>query len=147
VRHYERTGVIAKPRRSPNGYRIFWSDALEQIILVQRAIAVGFTLKELAEIFAERDKGNPPSRKVRTIAARKLADLEDHLRETKILHTELGKTIADWDEQLANQSDENPPKLLESLAVSPTGNQRRKSKFTTKNLQVNNKINNKSEVK
>jgi DNA-binding transcriptional MerR regulator len=147
VRHYERNGVISKPRRAANGYRLYRSDALEQIILVRRAIAVGFTLKELAEIFAERYKGNPPCRKVRAIAARKLADLENHLREVKILYAELSKTIADWDEQLANQSDENPVKLLESLVVSPTNNQRRKSKFTTKNLQVNNKINNKTEVK
>ncbi len=147
VRHYERNGVISKPRRAANGYRLYRSDALEQIVLVRRAIAVGFTLKELAEIFAERDKGNPPCRKVRAIAAAKLADLENHLREIKILHAELGKTIADWDEQLAQQSGENPAKLLESLVVSPTDNQRRKSKFTTKNLQVNNKINNKAEVK
>jgi len=147
VRHYERNGVISKPRRAANGYRLYRSDALEQIVLVRRAIAVGFTLKELAEIFAERDKGNPPCRKVRAIAAGKLADLENHLRETKILHAELGKTIADWDKQLARQSNEKPAKLLESLVVSPTDNQRRKSKFTTKNLQVNNKTNNKTEVK
>jgi len=147
VRHYERNGVIPKPRRAANGYRLYRSGALEQIVLVRRAIAVGFTLKELAEIFAERDKGNPPCRKVRAIAARKLADLENHLREVKILHAELGNTIADWDEQLARRSDEKPAKLLESLVVSPTDNQRGKSKFTTKNLQVNNKINNKKEVK
>lgn len=136
VRHYERNGVISKPRRAPNGYRMYRSGALEQIVLVRRAIAVGFTLKELAEIFAERDKGNSPCRKVRALAAKKLADLENHLRETKILHAELGKTIADWDEQLARQSDENPAKLLESLVVSPTGNQRRKSKSATKNLRA-----------
>ncbi|CAN5883850.1 hypothetical protein BH24ACI1_BH24ACI1_10410 [soil metagenome] len=147
VRHYERNGVISKARRAANGYRLYRSDALEQIVLVRRAIAVGFTLKELAEIFAERDKGNPPCRKVRAIAAAKLADLENHLHEIKILHAELGKTIAVWDEQLAQQSNENPAKLLESLVVSSTDNQRRKSKFTTKNLQVNNKINNKAEVK
>ena len=57
VRHYERNGVISKARRAANGYRLYRSDALEQIVLVRRAIAVGFTLKELAEIFAERDKG------------------------------------------------------------------------------------------
>jgi DNA-binding transcriptional MerR regulator len=114
---------------------------------VRRAIAVGFTLKELAEIFAERDKGNPPCRKVRAIAAAKLADLENHLRETKILHAELGKTIRDWDEQLARQTGEKPAKLLESLVVSPTDNERRKSKFTTKNLQANRKTNNKAGVK
>lgn len=147
VRHYERNGVITKPRRAANGYRLYQSNALEQIVLVRRAMAVGFTLKELAEIFAERDKGNPPCRKVRAIAAAKLADLENHLRETKILHAELGKTIRDWDEQLALQTDENPAKLLESLVVSPTDNERRKSKFTTKNLQANRKMNNKAGVK
>ena len=135
VRHYERNGVISKPRRAANGYRLYRSDALEQIVLVRRAIAVGFTLKELAEIFAERDKGNPPCRKVHSIAAAKLADLENHLRETKILHAELVKTIADWDKRLLRQSNKNPAKLLESLAVSPADNQKRKSKFTTKNFK------------
>jgi len=146
-RHYERNGVISKPRRAANGYRLYRSDALEQIVLVRRAIAVGFILKELAEIFAERDKGNPPCRKVRAIAAAKLADLGNHLHEIKILHAELGRIIENWDEQLAQQSGENPAKLLESLVVSPTDNQRRKSKFRTKNIRANNKINNKAEVK
>lgn len=115
LRHYERRGVLARPARSAKGYRLYPADALLRVLLVRRAISVGFTLKELAEIFSEREKGGLPCRKVRGLAAAKLADLEDRLCEMKILHAELGAIVADWNGRLAENRDGEPAELLQRL--------------------------------
>ena len=44
LRHYERKKVLQKPRRGANGYRLYPAETPERVKLVQRALAVGFTL-------------------------------------------------------------------------------------------------------
>ena len=80
LRHYERKGVLARPRRSRNGYREYPPEALERVLLVRRALGVGFTLAELARILRVRDRGGAPCREVRELAAAKLAGVEEQLR-------------------------------------------------------------------
>src|SRR5437773_925083 len=76
LRHYERKGLIARPRRSPNGYREYPASTLDRVRLIRSALAVGFTLDELARILKERDQGGAPCRQVRQLAAEKLAEVE-----------------------------------------------------------------------
>ncbi len=38
LRHYERKGVLGRPRRSANGYREYPPEALERVLLVRRAL-------------------------------------------------------------------------------------------------------------
>jgi DNA-binding transcriptional MerR regulator len=64
LRHYERKGVLPRPKRSPNGYRQYPQASLDRVLIVRQALAVGFTLDELAQIFGERDRGGAPCRKV-----------------------------------------------------------------------------------
>ena len=44
LRHYERKGLLAAPRRSVNGYREYPKSALGRVRLVRRALEIGFTL-------------------------------------------------------------------------------------------------------
>src|ERR671928_552127 len=79
LRHYERKGVLQRPRRSPNGYREYPTDALARVLLVRRALAYGFTLDELARVLRARERGGAPCREVRALAAAKLSDVEARL--------------------------------------------------------------------
>jgi hypothetical protein len=54
LRHYERKGVLARPLRKANDYRQYPVSALQRVRLIRRAIAVGFTLDELASVFSVR---------------------------------------------------------------------------------------------
>src|SRR5215210_4789107 len=72
LRHYERKGVLPAARRLNNGYRKYPLDSLDRVRLIRRALAVGFTLDELAQILKARDHGQAPCREVRTLAAEKL---------------------------------------------------------------------------
>src|SRR5215213_5475046 len=81
LRHYERKGVLPVARRLNNGYRKYPADSLDRVRLVRRALAVGFTLDELARFLKARDRGQAPCREVRALAEEKLADLESRLKE------------------------------------------------------------------
>jgi DNA-binding transcriptional MerR regulator len=116
LRHYERRGLLGKPRRLPNGYRAYPPEALDRVLLIQRALGVGFTLDELAELLRERDRGQPPCRKVRELAERKLADVDRQMADLDDFRKDLARTLRDWDARLATADGKAPARLLESLA-------------------------------
>ena len=121
LRHYERRGLLGKPRRLANGYRAYPPEALDRVLLIQRALGVGFTLEELAELLRERDRGQPPCRKVRALAERKLRDVDRQMADLAEFRKDLHRTLCDWDVRLAKAEGENPARLLESLASKPAG--------------------------
>jgi DNA-binding transcriptional MerR regulator len=116
LRHYERKGVLAAPRRARNGYREYPPEALERVRLVRRALAVGFTLDELARILKERERGRAPCRQVRALAAAKLTEIELRLDEMLAVRDELKATLEDWDARLARTKDGQRAGLLEALS-------------------------------
>ncbi|HYP50371.1 MAG TPA: heavy metal-responsive transcriptional regulator [Pyrinomonadaceae bacterium] len=132
VRHYERKGVIARPKRAANGYRLYPAETLERVQTVRRALAIGFTLDELARLFRERNKGNPPCRAARDLAAAKLADLERHLKEMLVLRQTLRAIAKNWDARLSETANGNPALLLETISGVQTA---KNSKFRYRSLQ------------
>lgn len=132
LRHYERKGVLARPRRGGNGYRQYPPEAHARVLLVRRALAVGFTLDELARIVSARDRGAAPCREVRELAAAKLAAVEERLTQLTELRDELRATLAEWDRRLENTPAGRRAGLLEVLAV---GNGRGKGGATNITLR------------
>lgn len=116
LRHYERKGVLRRPLRGNNGYRLYPKNALERVRLVRRALSVGFTLDELARILGERDKGGSPCREVHKLATEKLDRVEEQLTTLKALRDDLRQTIADWDKRLSTAVSGSQSRLLENLA-------------------------------
>ncbi|HWS89308.1 MAG TPA: heavy metal-responsive transcriptional regulator [Pyrinomonadaceae bacterium] len=115
LRHYERKGVLGRPRRSANGYREYPPEALERVLLVRRALSFGFTLDELARVLRTRERGGAPCREVRALAAGKLEEVESRLRELRALRGELRAILGEWDERLSESADGGRAGLLESL--------------------------------
>lgn len=115
IRHYERKGVIHAATREANGYRSFPSEALRRLALVRNALALGFTLDELAEILRSRSNGEPPCRKVRSLAAGKLDAIDREIAALLKLRGAIAETLEDWDERLTRVVEGEPAHLLESL--------------------------------
>lgn len=122
LRHYERKGVLPAPQRLRNGYRCYPADALERVRLVRRALSVGFTLDELAKFLKARDRGQAPCREVRSLAVRKLSQVESRLSELQMVRDELCLTLEDWDQRLARQSSGQRAGLLEALGRRSSAN-------------------------
>lgn len=115
IRHYERKGVIHAAARDANGYRSFPAESLRRLALVRNALAIGFSLDELAEILRSRSAGAPPCRQVRSLAAAKLEALDREIETLVKLRATLASTVDTWDERLAAAADGEPAHLLESL--------------------------------
>ena len=117
LRHYERKGVLPRPRRAANGYRHYPPEALGRVRLVRRALSVGFTLDELARVLSARERGAAPCREVRELAASKLAEVEERLAQLAELRDELRDTLKEWDGRLSETRDGGRAGLLEALAA------------------------------
>jgi DNA-binding transcriptional MerR regulator len=120
LRHYERKGLLMRPRRSANGYREYLASDLDRVRLVRGALAIGFTLAELAHILGVRDRGGAPCHEVRALAAAKLTEVETQLGELAALRDELRRLLKNWDAVLAKRSPKERAGLLELLAAKPT---------------------------
>jgi DNA-binding transcriptional MerR regulator len=121
LRHYERIGVLPCPMRASNGYRVYPAKDLSRVRTVRRSLAIGFSLAELARIFATRDRGGVPCRHVRALAAEKLKRVEQSLEELRSLRRQLREILKDWDIRLAKTRRGQRAGLLESLAQEPAG--------------------------
>ncbi|HEX6099823.1 MAG TPA: heavy metal-responsive transcriptional regulator [Thermoanaerobaculia bacterium] len=115
VRHYERKGVLRNVSRDGSGYRRYPADAVRRVLMVRKAIALGFSLDELADIFRERAAGKPPCGRVRDLARRKLVELDDRIAALTALRASLAETIAGWDDRLRNTKDGDFARLLETI--------------------------------
>ena len=117
LRHYERRGLLAAAKRLPNGYRIYSPEALDRVLLIQRALSFGFTLDELARLLRARDRGQPPCREVRALAARRLEEVEQQMESLASFRATLQATLRDWDARLEKRRGAEPARLLDALVA------------------------------
>jgi DNA-binding transcriptional MerR regulator len=119
LRHYERKGLLGIPARTQGGYRLYAADAVPRVRLIRRALAIGFTLHDLAAVLSERDRGGAPCRRVRALVAERLAELEARLRDLTELRDELQVLLREWDRRLARIPAGSQARLLDILADRP----------------------------
>jgi MerR family copper efflux transcriptional regulator len=126
LRYYERSGVLPLPQRTDSGYRVYPAQALQRVNLIRSALSIGFSIKELARIFKQRDSGSPPCHEVHQLAKEKLTQVEAQLHEFQCLRRNLQSTIRTWESKLSQTPAGQPARLLESLKRMPhVGNGRR----------------------
>lgn len=130
LRHYERKGLLARPRRSTNGYREYPASDLDRVRLVRGALRIGFTLDELARLLRVRDGGGAPCHEVRALAGAKLSAVETQLRELGSLRDELRRLMRDWDILLARNAPPQRAGLLESLVARAPQRRTQASRLT-----------------
>jgi DNA-binding transcriptional MerR regulator len=116
IRYYERKRLLPAAERSAAGYRLFSPEALTRVLMIRGALSVGFSVKELAEIFGIRDEGGSPCHRVRRLGAIKLRELEATLLNLRLKRNELKKTLALWDGLLKATPHGKRAGLLEVFA-------------------------------
>src|SRR6476620_9752932 len=65
LRHYERLGLLLNVRRNQSGYRRYPQTVVNRVLLIQRALAIGFSLADVRRVLSVRDKGGAPCQGVR----------------------------------------------------------------------------------
>lgn len=117
LRHYERKGLLPKQVRSSNGYRLYAPETLDRVRMIRAALAVGFTIDELARILRARDRGDAPCRTVRELAGSKLELLEQRRRELNSLCRQLRAVLKEWDSRLSETKPGQRAGLLMALTT------------------------------
>ncbi len=98
LRFYEKSGLLDRPSRTFSGYRVYGEEVLERLAFIKQAQALGFSLDEVRRIVEDARKGESPCDEVREIVRRRLAELDERLRELHRYRKELQQTLAEWDE-------------------------------------------------
>lgn len=81
IRFYEREGLLPEPPRSDAGYRLYDPQAVRRIRFIRRAKDLGFTLSETKDLLELRVKDTSACDDVADRARRKIATVEERIRE------------------------------------------------------------------
>lgn len=121
LRYYERQGLLPAPDRSAGGYRRYPADSLKRVRLIRSALAIGFSVDELARIFESRRRGEAPCRHVRELTAARLEEIERTLVDLSEARDALRLLLKEWDKRLNGLGSNECAGLLESLAQADSG--------------------------
>ena len=99
LRFYEKSGLIEPAGRTGSGYRLYDSSVFERLSFIKKAQSVGFRLEEIARIIDESAAGKRPCKDVRRLAAEKLAELDQRIKELQRYRRELKETLAAWEHE------------------------------------------------
>jgi DNA-binding transcriptional MerR regulator len=119
IRHYERLGIVPNPQRTISGYRMYPRETIERVNLAQRAVRLGFSLAELAEIFATRDGGGVPCHRVLSLTEDKLRSLDHQIKELQQTQQYMRELVRQWRKKLKSTPAGSKAHLLHSLADAP----------------------------
>ena len=110
IRYYQRRRLFPKPKRALGRTRRYGNDAVMRLRFIKCAQRLGFTLTEIGELLELLE---PIScSKTRTIAAAKLEQVDERIRELQASRAEFTRLLAACD---AN-SDESRCPIIERLA-------------------------------
>jgi DNA-binding transcriptional MerR regulator len=70
---------------------------LDRLAFIKRAQVLGFTLDEIKRVVEDARAGREPCEEVREIVRRRLAELDERLREMRQYRRELAATLDEWD--------------------------------------------------
>jgi DNA-binding transcriptional MerR regulator len=135
IRHYERIGVLPRASRTQSGYRVYPASALERVLVVQRALRIGFTLAELAEVLKARDAGGAPCRRVYQLAHDKLKAIEADIEALKRTKRYVKKVLSDWEQRIQRAGTGEKSHLLYSLSDAVKNAGTPVDRFRRKNRQ------------
>lgn len=105
IRYYEEVGMLPAPSRTPSGYRLYTPEDVGRLEFIRAAKDFGFTLGEIREILAVRDRDEAPCPYVLTVVRQKLSDLRARIRRLELVSHDL--------EAIVDTVDMLPTEILE----------------------------------
>lgn len=115
LRHYERIGALPPAERTDSRYRMYPQASIRRVLIIRAALDLGFSLPELAEVFAMRDSGQAPCAEVKQIAKKRLATVEKQIESLTRLRDHLSTLLTGWNSLIDRREPEDFAHLLETL--------------------------------
>ena len=92
LRYYESIGLLP-PARRLKGRRVYPAATVRRIALIKMAQRAGFTLAEIRQLL-DTDTGRGATRQWRTLAERKIPELDRFIRRTQALRDAVADCLA-----------------------------------------------------
>ncbi|BAS29178.1 MerR family transcriptional regulator [Limnochorda pilosa] len=108
IRYYEKAGILPTPRRLENGYRAYSPEDVDRLRFVAGARRLDFSLAEIAEILALRDRGEAPCDRVLQAMEEKAREVALRIRQLRALETHLAELRAAARELPVRRPEEGP---------------------------------------
>lgn len=83
LRYYERAGLLDPEDRSHGNYRLYTDESLRRLKFIRAAQAIGFTLDDVKQLLGHVAEVPPSCRQVQTLIERRLADIEERLKDLR----------------------------------------------------------------
>ena len=93
VRYYERVNLLVPSARRPSGYRLYGHEEERRLRFIKNAQALGFTLREIAELLALRVASTARCGEVQRKARAKLAQVASKVHDLQALARALNSLI------------------------------------------------------
>jgi len=92
LRYYERRGLLAEPRRSNGGHRLYPPDTIALLQVIKAAQRLGFTLDEVADLL-DAGRRRHPSPDLRERAIGKIAEIDQKIADLATIRASLIEVV------------------------------------------------------
>ena len=99
IRFYQKLGLIKSAGRSAGGYRLFDEEQIRDLTFVRHAQELGFSLNEVKELLALRQKHHACS-EVQSMLKRKVGDVQEKINSLSLLEGELADALRNCNREL-----------------------------------------------
>jgi DNA-binding transcriptional MerR regulator len=97
IRYYEKEGLLKNPSRSEGGFRIYPKEAVDQLVFIRKAQAMGLTLKEIKKITCCGDEGLGPCCDLTVdLFTAKIDEFEGKIQELQGMKKKLKSVLGEW---------------------------------------------------
>ena len=115
LRYYEDLGLLASERGS-NGYRYYAPEAVQQVLFIKKAQALGFSLEDISEVLTVHEQGDVPCELVQSLLQEKIERLAAQIREMEAFKAELEQYRDRW---TTSQPKPQPGDICPLIATVP----------------------------
>jgi Hg(II)-responsive transcriptional regulator len=93
VRFYEREQLIAAPERTASGYRLYPPETIKRLRFIHSAKEAGFSLKDIGELLALRQKPGTSCADIKLQAVQKLEEVSRKIEDLERIRDALVRMI------------------------------------------------------
>ncbi len=93
IRFYQKIGLVKQPARSEGGFRLFSETEIGDLVFIQKAQELGFSLTEIKQLSVLNQQHDHACSQVRGLLISKLRDVREKVDQLLQLEGELKKAL------------------------------------------------------